>query len=106
MLKEIFLSARTSVGIWKVAPPILLLRTSTAGVTLANAFFHISYPSSPVMLYFINSIVKNLIAVLFLPSHIKLFIKRVTILSLKRGSGANGKFLACALRMLLIFKFI
>ncbi len=50
MLKEIFLSARTSAGIWKVAPPIRRLRTSTAGVTFATAFFHISYPSSLVNL--------------------------------------------------------
>src|ERR1700744_6455312 len=42
-------------------------------------------------------------APLFLPSHIKLFTKRVTNLSLNFGSGANGNFLACALRMVLIF---
>ncbi len=48
MLKDIFLSGRTSAGIWKVAPQIRRLRTSTAGVMLANAFFQTSYPSSPV----------------------------------------------------------
>src|SRR6476619_3249174 len=40
-----------------------------------------------------------LMAVLFFPCHIRLLIKRVTILSLKRASGANGNFLACDLRI-------
>src|SRR4051812_30069237 len=38
-------------------------------------------------------------AMLFLPSHIRLLTKRVTSLSLKRGSGAKGIFLGCVLRM-------
>src|SRR5687767_13717127 len=39
-------------------------------------------------------------ATLFLPCHMMLFTKRVTSLSLKRGSGANGSFFACDLRIL------
>ena len=35
---------------------------------------------------------------------IKLLTKRVTSLSLNFGSGANGNFLACALRIVLYFK--
>src|SRR6185295_7981477 len=50
ILREIFLSDLTSAGIWKVAPPIRRLRTSTAGVTLDKALLHISYPFSLVCL--------------------------------------------------------
>src|SRR4051794_40642468 len=40
---------------------------------------------------------------LFLPCHIMLLTKRVTSLSLKRGSGAKGIFLGCVLRMISYF---
>ena len=38
-------------------------------------------------------------AIDFLPSNIKLFTKRVTNVSLNRGSGSNGRFLALAFLM-------
>ena len=55
MEREIFLSGRTSEGIWKVAPPIRRLLTSTAGETLDNAFLQTSYPSSLVILATLSS---------------------------------------------------
>jgi len=41
-------SGRTSVGTWKFAPPTRRLLTSTAGITLFNAFFQVSKPLSLV----------------------------------------------------------
>src|SRR4051812_49045462 len=43
-------------------------------------------------------------APLFLPSHMMLFTKRVTSLSLYLASGASGNFLACAFLILAYYK--
>ena len=59
MFNRNFLSVRTSVGIWKVAPPILRLRTSTEGVTLPNAFSKLHNHHPRYFAHLVNCVVEN-----------------------------------------------